>query len=227
MIIGTAGCMAVASVLALASAPSSAAGGGGRTAIVAIVLPFFAVIPGLLPLGAEDWLLRIIPAAGVRAPAGLPAYQQVLGHYLPGTATTRSPGGRPAGAVPPGPRSRSPARLTCSAGGTREPRWNRRAPLRGGAVARPLAHCVPHPLAGFPDALHAEWTKLRTLAGTGWLLLAAAALTVAVGAAAAGAFTCCPAQAAAPRRRPARTPPRSASLACTSARRSSPCSASW
>jgi ABC-2 type transport system permease protein len=42
------------------------------------------------------------------------------------------------------------------------------------------------------DALHAEWTKLRTLASTFWLLLAAAALTVAVGAAAAAAFQCQP-----------------------------------
>ena len=40
------------------------------------------------------------------------------------------------------------------------------------------------------DVVHAEWTKLRTLPGTGWLLLAAAALTVAVGAAAANAVTC-------------------------------------
>jgi ABC-2 type transport system permease protein len=32
------------------------------------------------------------------------------------------------------------------------------------------------------EALHAEWTKLRTLPGTGWLLLAAAALTIAVSA---------------------------------------------
>jgi len=40
------------------------------------------------------------------------------------------------------------------------------------------------------DALHAEWTKLRTQPGTGWLLLAAAALTVAVGAAAAAATRC-------------------------------------
>jgi ABC-2 type transport system permease protein len=39
-------------------------------------------------------------------------------------------------------------------------------------------------------ALHAEWTKLRTLASTGWLLLAAAALTVAVSAAAAAAVRC-------------------------------------
>ena len=39
-------------------------------------------------------------------------------------------------------------------------------------------------------ALHAEWTKLRTLASTFWLLLAAAALTVTVSAAAAAATRC-------------------------------------
>ncbi len=49
--------------------------------------------------------------------------------------------------------------------------------------------------------LHAEWTKLRTLASTGWLLLAAAALTVAVSAAAVAAVRCarataCPADPA-------------------------------
>jgi ABC-2 type transport system permease protein len=38
--------------------------------------------------------------------------------------------------------------------------------------------------------LHAEWTKLRTVASNGWLLLAAAALTVAVSAAADAAATC-------------------------------------
>jgi ABC-2 type transport system permease protein len=40
------------------------------------------------------------------------------------------------------------------------------------------------------ETLQAEWTKLRTLASTGWLLLAAAALTVAVGAAADAAASC-------------------------------------
>jgi ABC-2 type transport system permease protein len=47
------------------------------------------------------------------------------------------------------------------------------------------------------EALHAEWTKLRTLPGTGWLLAAAAVVTIAVGAAADAASTCpsggCPA----------------------------------
>jgi len=40
------------------------------------------------------------------------------------------------------------------------------------------------------QALRAEWTKLRTVAGPGWLLLAAIALTAAVGAAAANAVGC-------------------------------------
>jgi ABC-2 type transport system permease protein len=38
-------------------------------------------------------------------------------------------------------------------------------------------------------ALHAEWTKLRTVPGTGWLLLAAVALTVALNSAVAAAVT--------------------------------------
>jgi ABC-2 type transport system permease protein len=38
--------------------------------------------------------------------------------------------------------------------------------------------------------LHAEWTKLRTAGGTGWLLLAVVVLTTAVGAAMAGSVTC-------------------------------------
>lgn len=39
-------------------------------------------------------------------------------------------------------------------------------------------------------ALHAEWTKVRTTRGIGWLLFAAAALTIAVGVTAAVATTC-------------------------------------
>lgn len=40
------------------------------------------------------------------------------------------------------------------------------------------------------DALHAEWTKLRTLPGTIWLVLAIAGLTVAVSAMSVAATTC-------------------------------------
>jgi len=45
-------------------------------------------------------------------------------------------------------------------------------------------------------ALHAEWTKLRTLASTYWLLLAAAVVTIAVSAAAAAAVSCQPGECA-------------------------------
>jgi len=40
------------------------------------------------------------------------------------------------------------------------------------------------------DALHAEWTKLRTVSGPAWLLLGIVVLVVAVGAAAVGATSC-------------------------------------
>jgi hypothetical protein len=40
------------------------------------------------------------------------------------------------------------------------------------------------------QALHAEWTKLRTTPGPGWLLLTAIALTVAVSTVAAAAVRC-------------------------------------
>jgi ABC-2 type transport system permease protein len=39
-------------------------------------------------------------------------------------------------------------------------------------------------------ALRAEWAKIRTLAGTGWLLLGSVAVTVAVSAAACAALSC-------------------------------------
>lgn len=40
------------------------------------------------------------------------------------------------------------------------------------------------------EVLHAEWTKLRTLSGTFWLVLAIAVLTVAVSAASSASVTC-------------------------------------
>ena len=44
--------------------------------------------------------------------------------------------------------------------------------------------------ASLRHALHAEWTKLRTVSGPAWLLLGVVALTIAVSAAAAGATHC-------------------------------------
>jgi ABC-2 type transport system permease protein len=44
--------------------------------------------------------------------------------------------------------------------------------------------------AGRWDALRAEWTKLRTLPGTGWLLIGAAAVTVVAGAVVSASLSC-------------------------------------
>jgi ABC-2 type transport system permease protein len=44
--------------------------------------------------------------------------------------------------------------------------------------------------AGLSDALRAEWTKLRTVPGTAWILTLICVLTVAVGAAAAAVTRC-------------------------------------
>lgn len=86
MIVGTAAVMAVASVLALAVGVIVRRGVAAvSTVIVLIAAPFlFAVIPGLLPLGAEDWLLRVFPAAAFAVQQAFPAYHQVQAQYLPG-----------------------------------------------------------------------------------------------------------------------------------------------
>jgi ABC-2 type transport system permease protein len=58
------------------------------------------------------------------------------------------------------------------------------APVRGTGHLQ-LAPC-------FRLALHAEWTKLRTLSSTTWTLAATAVLTIAVGTAASAAYRCAP-----------------------------------
>jgi ABC-2 type transport system permease protein len=44
--------------------------------------------------------------------------------------------------------------------------------------------------AGLPDALHAEWTKLRTVSSTAWLLLVAIVDTIATGAITSSVVKC-------------------------------------
>jgi len=68
------------------------------------------------------------------------------------------------------------------------------APGTPGGAGTP-AGAAPRPApavtgTGLRDALRAEWAKLRTSPGTGWLLLAVIAVTVAVSAAAAAAARC-------------------------------------
>ena len=87
-------------------------------------------------------------------------------------------------------------------------RNERRATREGSALSAPEAQSK-HPMsqvllaerpglsgapnarwASLPNALHAEWTKLRTVAGPAWLLAATVVLTVAVSAAATAAVRC-------------------------------------
>ena len=85
MIVGTAALLAVASVLALALGVLARRGVAAvSAAIVVIVLPFLlAYIPGSLSTGAQDWLLRIFPAAGFAVSQAFPAYHQVVAPYQP------------------------------------------------------------------------------------------------------------------------------------------------
>jgi ABC-type transport system involved in multi-copper enzyme maturation permease subunit len=83
LIVGVAVVMAVAAVLALALGVILRRGVAAvSAAIVLIALPFlFAVIPGLFPVGAEGWLLRVFPAAALAMQQVIPAYHQVTAQY--------------------------------------------------------------------------------------------------------------------------------------------------
>jgi ABC-type transport system involved in multi-copper enzyme maturation permease subunit len=85
IIVGTAAAMAVAAVLALAVGAIARRGVAAVSAvIVVIVLPYlFAILPGLLPTSAENWMLRIFPAAAFAVQQAFPAYHQVLAQYGP------------------------------------------------------------------------------------------------------------------------------------------------
>jgi ABC-2 type transport system permease protein len=61
-----------------------------------------------------------------------------------------------------------------------------------GAVAPRTAPAASVSAGPIALALHAEWTKLRTLPGTFWLLAALAVLTIAVSTAASAAYGCTP-----------------------------------
>ncbi len=64
------------------------------------------------------------------------------------------------------------------------------AAVRAPRVGGPATAAGPGPSGGLRDSLHAEWTKLRTLPGTGWLLLAVAAAGAGIGVVADAATRC-------------------------------------
>ena len=84
VILGTAVLAAVFAVLALAigvivrrSAATVA------VAVGVIVLPYFLAVFAAVPLGAGDWLLRLLPAAGFALQEPYPEYHQVTMRYAP------------------------------------------------------------------------------------------------------------------------------------------------
>jgi ABC-type transport system involved in multi-copper enzyme maturation permease subunit len=83
---GTAALLAVAAVLALAVGVLLRRSAAAVTAVIAgIVVPYvLAVIPGVLPAGIGEWLVRVTPAAGFAIQQSAPAYPQVAAQYTPG-----------------------------------------------------------------------------------------------------------------------------------------------
>jgi ABC-type transport system involved in multi-copper enzyme maturation permease subunit len=87
VVVGTAGLLAVSAVLGLAVGTLLRRSAGAVTAVIAgIVLPYLlATVPGILPVGAEQWLLRVTPAAGFAIQQTFKQYPQVNTVYTPGT----------------------------------------------------------------------------------------------------------------------------------------------
>jgi hypothetical protein len=85
MIAGTAALLAVAAVLALAIGAILRRSAVAVTAVIAvIVLPYIlSTVPGILTIGASQWLLRLTPAAAFAIQQPYPAYPQVTARYAP------------------------------------------------------------------------------------------------------------------------------------------------
>jgi ABC-type transport system involved in multi-copper enzyme maturation permease subunit/regulation of enolase protein 1 (concanavalin A-like superfamily) len=84
VVAGTAALLAVAAVLALAIGTALRRSAGAVTAvIVVIVLPYILGTAAVLPVGAENWLLRVTPAAAFAIQQSMPQYPQVTAGYTP------------------------------------------------------------------------------------------------------------------------------------------------
>ncbi|GAA1980298.1 ABC transporter permease subunit [Catenulispora subtropica] len=82
VVVGTAGLIAVAAVVALALGVVFRRSGAAITvAVVAIVLPY--ILFQALPTGASEWLLRVTPTAALAIQQTLPVYRQVAIGYTP------------------------------------------------------------------------------------------------------------------------------------------------
>jgi hypothetical protein len=85
IVVGTAALLAVAAVLGLAVGTLLRRSAGAVTVVIAgIVLPYLlAIIPGVLPTGAEEWLVRLTPASAFAIQQSTPRYAEVTAAYMP------------------------------------------------------------------------------------------------------------------------------------------------
>ncbi|MFB7190310.1 hypothetical protein ACFCZT_34585 [Streptomyces sp. NPDC056230] len=84
VVVGTAGALALAAVVALALGSLLRRGWLAiLVAILAIAVPYVVTSVPLLPDGLSQWLLRFTPAAGFAAQQTLIEYPQVIAHYAP------------------------------------------------------------------------------------------------------------------------------------------------
>jgi ABC-type transport system involved in multi-copper enzyme maturation permease subunit len=75
---GTAGLLAAAAVLALALGAMLRRSAIAVTVVIAaIILPFLVAVTNVLSPGADDWLMRLAPAAGFAVQQAIPNYPQV------------------------------------------------------------------------------------------------------------------------------------------------------
>ena len=82
IVVGTAGLLAVAAILALSAGAVLRRSAGAITAVV-VVLIVPLILGIVLPQGPADWLLRLTPAAAFGLQQGTPQYPQVMHTCLP------------------------------------------------------------------------------------------------------------------------------------------------
>jgi ABC-2 family transporter protein len=82
IVVGTAGLLAVAAILALSAGAVLRRSAGAITAVVVLVIvPLILAV--ILPQGPADWLLRLTPAAAFGLQQGTPQYSQVMHTCMP------------------------------------------------------------------------------------------------------------------------------------------------
>lgn len=82
IVLGTAGLLAVAAILALAAGAVLRRGAGAVTTVIALVV-FPLILAVVLPLGPANWLMRLTPAAAFSVQQSVPQYAQVSHSCLP------------------------------------------------------------------------------------------------------------------------------------------------